>query len=143
MSSKDLWGAVPNPVTDSVDVILREQGKILAEKTQGEVQGYVPVRSIGIYSDKEEDTQDPFVISFYLETPAFHRYRHLFLTVELPASFNYPVTVVDHINGDRKICRSRTDFEDVLHRAFTSRAVREVLVGLRTVARTAKEKEQL
>jgi hypothetical protein len=30
-----------------------------------------------------------------------------------------------------------------LHRAFTSRAVREVLVGLRTVARTAKEKEQL
>lgn len=144
MSIRDLWEDVPDAKPDTPDVILREQGERLAEKTNGEVRGYVPIRpfrrdsgEISLYDSgyKEERSDNGFTADFYFEVPKLNGYRYLFIEVELPVSMGYPVKVRDHINANESTCRSKEEFEQTLEAAFKSKAARDVIAGLRTASR--------
>jgi hypothetical protein len=143
MSTRDLWEDVPDAKQDSPDVILREQGQWLADKTNNEVRGYVPLRPVNrgserFIGDSGYDSDRPnwgFTADFYFEVPNLNGYRHLFLEVKLPVSMGYPVTMTDHINAKQSTCHSQDEFEQALQAAFKSKAVRDVIAGLRTASR--------
>lgn len=148
MSIRDLWEDVPEPKLDTPDMILREQGKHLAEKTNGEVQGYVPIRPFDRGSRRfrekstgtESDRPDwGFTVDFYFEVPNLNGYRYLFIQVELPVSMAYPVRLTDHINDEKAICHSKEEFEQKLQAAFNSTAARDVIAGLRSASRSMNE----
>jgi hypothetical protein len=145
MSTRDLWDDIPDARQDSPDVILREQGERLAEKTDGEVRGYVPIRPIergtehAVHKTSGSVILRPrqgFTADLYFEVPTLNGYRHLFIEVELPLSMGYPVVLKDHINLEEHLCDTREEFEQKLEAAFKSPAVREIIAGLRTASRS-------
>lgn len=136
MTTRDLWGDLPENKEGSADAILREQGQHLAEKTNHEVRGYVPIRPF----TRTWGTRDTgFTVDFYFEVPNLNGYRYLFIEVELPVSMGYPVKLKDHINGKDITCRTQEEFEQKLQEAFTSEVVRDVIAGLRTASRSMNQ----
>lgn len=145
MSIRDLWDDIPDAREDSPDVILREQGERLAEKTNGEVRGYVPIRPVD--RGGEVLTKDG-----YLRTARQRLHRRLLLRgskpqrvpppvlgSRTPCLYGYPVSLTDHINAKEAICHSREEFEQKLREAFKSKAVRDVIAGLRTASRSMNQ----
>lgn len=138
MTTRDLWGDLPENKEGSADAILREQGQHLAEKTNHEVRGYVPIRPFTRETPwGRRDTG--FTVDFYFEVPNLNGYRYLFLEVELPVSMGYPVELKDRINDTEYTCDTRAEFEQKLQEAFTSEAVRDVIAGLRTASRSMNQ----
>jgi hypothetical protein len=150
MSTRDLWGDIPEMKQDSPVVFLREQGKRLAEKTHNEVTGLVIVQSskegpalarnhFGVLEDMNEGR---LTAEFYFQVPKLNGYRYLFLEVELPASMGYPMVIKDLVNDHSSICRSQDEFEQGLQAAFQSDAVREIIAGLRTASQGVEQEWQ-
>jgi hypothetical protein len=142
MSMRDLWEDVPDARQDSPDMILREQGQRLAEKTNNEVRGYVPIRPFSrriFLPEKGYTPEEGFTVDFYFEVPNLNGYRYLFLEIELPVSMGYPVKLIDHINDNEAVCHTREEFEQKLQTAFKSKAVRDVIAGLRTASQAMNQ----
>ena len=139
MSEKNLWGDLSlTEATDMPSGLLRDQGKKLAELTNGEIRGVVVTTPMVTTDDIGIVEDEPFMlVEFYLRVPGLHDYRHLFLEIHHPPPpAIYPLTVKDVINGTFDTCDDEPAFLDILTRRFQSDEVRKVLSGLLTVSRS-------
>ena len=104
-------------------IILREQARQLAKKTNGLIDGFVAV----------EGDEKSLTLFFYLKVPALEGYTYRLLLVKHPLDPPYPLEVtVAAGGGDSEVFRagSKEEFLAVLRRVFSSPATKRLVAAL-------------
>src|SRR5688572_16298105 len=85
----DLWGVLPTPSTSPLPAnVLKEQGTLLAEKTNGILTGHTKV-SFDLFGEDELT-----ILQFYIVCPTLNNYRYEVLSVQHSRFGNpFPVTI--------------------------------------------------
>ena len=127
----DLWGTIPTADTTPVPAsVLREQGSLLSEKTNGILSGIVRIHSS--YGEGREISK----IVFYIVCPTLNNYRYEVLLVNqshFPDVF--PVDVVfdesdDAIGTVRKSAKNVEEFKALVKDILQSERVKKVISAL-------------
>ena len=136
----DLWGTIPTADTTPIPVsVLKEQGALLSEKTNGILSGIVKIHS------SYEAGRDVSKIVFFIVCPTLNNYRYEVLLVNqsnFPEVF--PVEVIyekaDDSNGRvKEIANNVEEFKTVVKDILQSDRVKKVIAAL---LRDAQEFDQ-
>jgi hypothetical protein len=120
--SHDLWPAdlFGSPATTPPVAILRQQGALLNEKTNGLLEGVV----LSGRRDSELHYQ------FYIRAPLLENYAYLlFEVIHSPILF-YPLVVKTDLTEQGKTVASEEQFRQVLRDLFSSERSKEVIRSL-------------
>ena len=111
----DLWGVLPAPSISPLPAnVLKEQGALLAEKTNGILTGQTKVR-FDIDKDEVERTN----LQFYIVCPTLNNYRYEVLSVEHPRFGNAFPARIDYqqfANDDVTTYVTANDLEEFKNR---------------------------
>jgi hypothetical protein len=106
----DLWGVLPAPSTSPLPAnVLKEQGAILAEKTNGILIGQTKV-SFDFYEEEEFTC-----LEFYIVCPTLNNYRYEVLSVQHPRfgdAFPARIFFQESAKDDVKIRVTPNDLEE-------------------------------
>lgn len=142
MAGKDLWGEIPSIEKIPPPVLLlREQADILAEKTEGVLQGRVHITAVPEGQDFLASpvraaleramlgVKGKFVASLHIVAPALNSYS--IAVVELLYDVKpYPVVVRSKLRDQEKLCSNETELQDALQDILSSQEVKDVIALL-------------
>lgn len=117
----DLWPADFGSMTVSPVAILREQGELLARKTQGAVRG--EVRTVS-------SAEGEFLHTFHLRVPELGGYTYELFGVRHLIQF-YPLRVLAScLPGGERVAATEKEYYEVLQEVFTHRKTRDLINAL-------------
>jgi hypothetical protein len=117
MSSKSLWGEIPNSGKASApSVMLKVQAEALRDLTKGQLIGEVVVQPGPSFVDAV----------LMVKVPALGGYQRAILTVRYPFEF-YPLKIIDAVN-DRDIpARTEEEYEQGIRDVLSSPKVLKIV----------------
>lgn len=125
-SVENLWGSFLDPRPSPLLELLREQGALLKQGTNGVLEGHTSVQGQQAWVD----------VAFFIVAPPINNYLYLLFTVHHGAT-PFPARVVKEADdgGDRVIeCQNIGEFKDTVRAILQSPRVREVVSGLLATA---------
>lgn len=120
MSAENLWGSLDGfKKTKTPLSIVREQGDLLTQATQGILQGHVTVDSQG----------DIISFSFFIIATRLNQYKYEVLKLEHGIKI-YPVSVYSSIVGKWAECNDEASFLAKIKSILSSSETRSVIESL-------------
>jgi hypothetical protein len=128
----DLW---PTDLGEPYDItppvaLLREQGVLLAKKTQGAVEGRV------LLGSQLGSQPGEFTLQFYLVAPSLDNYSFRLFTV-VHGIDPYPLRIVSEVEGVKENCSNEEEFMEQLRKILASAQTRRVVRALRAQVEAA------
>lgn len=126
--SNDLWGAMPPADTNPTAVsVLKDQGDLLSEKTNGVLLGSVVRRTTKIRD------RDVLNFDFYIICPTQNHYRYEVLSLKqlnFPEAFPVEVVWDNEKSQEDKIVETMDEFKGVVRDILQSERVQRVILNL-------------
>ncbi|MEL6263465.1 MAG: hypothetical protein AAFR12_20635 [Cyanobacteria bacterium J06626_6] len=121
-SVKNMWGELPKTeeLPDLPIKVLKEQGSLLTEATDGTLIGEVAV----LNGDSSK-----FRAALRIKAPSLNNYIFSILQIEYPLMI-YPVDIVDQTVNRRSICKNLKEYEERLEQVLSSDRVKSVILAL-------------
>ena len=138
--SLDLWNfdkdILKRSISDMPNAVLKEQGDLLTEKTDGNIYGRV--MNINIKNSAVEEIGYSIATKFELVVPALDNYVYTILIMYSNPEKNYQgaITIGSNIEDDtdsfnpRYVCEDKKKFIDALKEILSSSDVTEIIKTL-------------
>jgi len=119
---ESFWGEIPTPdaLPDLPNRILKEQGSLLTEATDGALIGET------VFADNKKQS---FSATLRIKVPSLNNYFYNIVRIEYPIEV-YPVDVVDMSDGFELTCKDLEELRRELKGILSSDRVRAVISAL-------------
>ena len=119
---ESFWGEIPTPdaLPDLPNRILKEQGSLLTEATDGALIGET------VTSDRKKQA---FSAALRIKVPSLNNYIYNVVFIEYPINI-YPVTVTDRTGGEKSTCKDLDELRGKLKQILSSERVKAVVSAL-------------